>query len=149
MSKAWHLDRPGSIDGLVLRETPGATPVNGQVLVRVRAVALNNRDSMIIHDQYGMPIARGRIPLSDCAGDVIATGPGVTRFKIGDRVTATILPDWIGGELQPEFFGSDLGAAVDGVFTQELVIEERALIKIAPHLTFEEGSTLGCAGVTA
>jgi len=53
---AYQIDRPGSIEGLVRRSREIPQPARGEVLVRMRAVALNFRDLMIVNDQYGFPI---------------------------------------------------------------------------------------------
>jgi NADPH:quinone reductase-like Zn-dependent oxidoreductase len=147
--KAWHLDRPGSIDGLVLRETPTPEPGSGQLLVRVHAASINNRDLMVVHDHYGFPIPPGLVPLSDAAGTVEAVGPGVRRFAIGDRVSPTMQSGWIGGPARPEYFGTDLGGSLPGVLAQYLLVQEEAAVRLPSHLSFEEGATLNCAGVTA
>ncbi len=65
-------------------------PGPSQVLVRVRAAALNYRDQAVAVGTYiGGPLTRDTIPLSDGAGDVVAVGSGVTTVKPGDRVVAT------------------------------------------------------------
>src|ERR1700694_2419446 len=79
--RAYQLDRPGSLDGLVLAERDGPSPAAGGVLFRVRASSLNVRDLVIINGEYPMPVPPGRVPLSDGAGEVVAVGVGVTRFK--------------------------------------------------------------------
>src|ERR1700680_3335912 len=94
---AYQLDRPGSLDGLVLAERDIPSPAAGEVLVRVRASSLNVRDLMIINGEFPMPVPPGRVPLSDGAGEVVAVGAGVTRFKVGDRVINSFFPNWFGG----------------------------------------------------
>src|ERR1700694_4046669 len=92
-----QLDRPGSLDGLVLAERNVPSPAVSEVLIRVRASSLNVRDLMIINGEYPMPVPPGRVPLSDGAGEVVAVGAGVTRFKVGDRVINFFFPNWFGG----------------------------------------------------
>ena len=87
-----------SLDDLIPVERPDpGEPGAGQVLVRMRAVSLNFRDLLVAtgYDRWRPPT--GRIPGSDGVGDVIKVGTGVTRFKAGDRVMTTILPNWISG----------------------------------------------------
>src|SRR6202051_3363684 len=95
--RVYQLDRPGSLDGLVLAERNVPSPAVGEVLVRVRASSLNVRDLMIINGEYPMPVPPGRVPLSDGAGEVVAVGVGVTRFQVGDPVINSFFPDWFGG----------------------------------------------------
>src|SRR6185436_13408290 len=69
----------------VARPAPG----RGQILVRVRAVSLNQRDLLVTRAQYGGTgggTMAGKVPLSDGAGEVMAVGAGATRFRVGDRV---------------------------------------------------------------
>src|ERR1700680_162316 len=82
--RVYQLDRPGSLDGLVLAERNVPSPAAGEVLVRVRASSLNFRDLMIINGQYPMPVSSGRVPVSDGAGEVVTVGAGVTRFRVGE-----------------------------------------------------------------
>src|SRR6202162_4119776 len=91
--RVYQLDRPGSVDGLVLTERSVPSPAVGEVLVRVRASSLNFRDLMIINGQYPMPVPPGRVPLSDGAGDVVAGGAGVARFKVGDGGVNFVVAD--------------------------------------------------------
>src|SRR3984893_6061633 len=145
--RAYQLDRIGSLDGLVLTERDIPSPGVGEVLVRVRASSLNFRDVMILNCQYPMPVPPGRVPLSDGAGDVVAVGAGVTRFKTGDRVINSFFPNWFGGSFNamPEAYVVDR----DGWLTEYKVISVEALVSMPEHLTFEEAATLPCAAVTA
>ena len=73
------------IGSLVIAERVKPEPGPGEILVRIRAVTLNYRDLAIAQGSYGsfaLPI----VPASDACGEVVATGPDVTRFHIGDAV---------------------------------------------------------------
>src|ERR1700676_1093909 len=145
--RVYQLDRPGSLDGLVLAERNVPSPAVGEVLVRVRASSLNFRDLMIINGEFPMPVPPGRVPLSDGAGEVGAVGAGVTRFKTGDRVINSFFPNWFGGSFNamPEAYVVDH----DGWLTEYKVVGVEALVSMPEHLTFEEAATLPCAAVTA
>src|SRR6202011_5896706 len=95
--RAYQLDKLGNLDGLVLAERDVPSPGVGEVLVRVRASSLNFRDLMILNGAYPVPVPAGRVPLSDGAGEVVAVGAGVTRFKVGDKVINSFFPNWFGG----------------------------------------------------
>src|ERR1700686_2156956 len=142
-----QLDRPGSLDGLVLAERNVPSPAVGEVLVRVRASSLNVRDLMIINGEFPMPVPPGRVPLSDGAGEVVAVGVGVTRFKVGDRVIISFFPNWFGGafDAMPEQWVVDH----DGWLTEYKAVNAEALVAMPKHLTFEEAATLPCVAVTA
>jgi NADPH:quinone reductase-like Zn-dependent oxidoreductase len=122
---------------------PGA----GEVLVRVRATSLNRRDLSILRGQYGRADYSGRIPLSDGAGEVVAVGPGVTRWKAGDRVMATFFANWADG--RPPADRAARGGEIDGLLADRVVLNEDGLVRIPEHLSFEQAATLPCAGLTA
>ena len=72
-----------------VEEHPDPVPAFGQVLVRVRAAGLNGADLLQKRGLYPAPPgAPADIPGLELAGEVAATGPGVTRFEVGDRVMA-------------------------------------------------------------
>ena len=76
------------------------------------------------------------------------SGPGVTRFKAGDRVAGNFFQRWPGGEPAADAHASALGGGIDGMLADYAMLEEDGVVKIPPHLSFEEGATLPCAGVT-
>jgi NADPH:quinone reductase-like Zn-dependent oxidoreductase len=147
--KAFRFDSLGSLDGLTLHEETVPKPGQGEVLVRMRAASLNVRDVMIAEQRYAVPGKTGIIALSDGAGDIVECGPGVTRFKTGDRVTATYFPQWKDGRLDFQMAFDQFGCTRDGVATEYAVIHQDALVSIPDHLSYEEGATLTCAALTA
>ncbi len=138
------------LDALQAVERPSPRPGPGQVLVRMRAATLNYRDLMIASGRYGRgPLKRPLVPLSDGAGEVLAVGPGVRGLAPGDRVASSFFQRWVDGPYDPEKGTSALGGAIDGVLAEEVVLEEGGAVKLPAGLSFEEGATLPCAGVTA
>jgi NADPH:quinone reductase-like Zn-dependent oxidoreductase len=119
------------------------------VQIRVHAVSLNYRDLMIARGDYPISSDKPLIALADGAGEVIAVGAQVTRFRVGDRVAATYFTDWLDGAPTPEKTARVPGASVDGMLAEEVVMHEDALVAVPPHLDFAEAATLTCAGVTA
>ncbi|WP_257040278.1 alcohol dehydrogenase catalytic domain-containing protein [Streptomyces sp. OK228] len=87
--RAYHLETPGTVDGIAPRETDRPEPGPRDILVRVRAVSLNKRDLLILNGTYPLKAVPDVIPLSDGAGEVVAVGAEVTRFAVGDRVAST------------------------------------------------------------
>jgi NADPH:quinone reductase len=77
------LDGP---DGIVVAELPEPVPGPGEVLIGVKAAALNFLDTLITRGKYQYKPALPFAPASEYAGVVDALGPGVTRVKPGDRV---------------------------------------------------------------
>jgi NADPH:quinone reductase-like Zn-dependent oxidoreductase len=141
--------RDFGIDNLVLveRETPRPGP--GEVLVRLTAACLNYRDYMVVSGTYNPKLKRPMIPLSDGAGSVEETGPGVTRVKQGDRVAGCFMQKWIDGPPTREKNNSALGGAIDGVLRDYAIFHEDGLVKPPASLTDVEAATLPCAAVTA
>ena len=147
--KAYHIDRFGSIGGIVRRSAEDPQPGPKEVLMRVRASSLNYRDLMVLKGGGRGPTKLGVIPLSDGAGDVEAVGEGVTRAKVGDRIAGCFHARWYGGPIKPEYLTDRLGANLDGMLAEYAVLNEEALVHVPSHLSFEEAATLPCAAVTA
>jgi len=143
----YRLETIGSLDGLVAGEEAPDVPSAGEVLVRVKASALNFRDLAILLGKSPFPVRPGVVPISDAAGEVEAVGPGVSTLKVGDRVVSRFLPTWYGGPRtpNPETYGSER----DGWLTEYKVVRAEALSLAPPSLTFEEAASLPCAAVTA
>lgn len=131
--------------GPLSRPEPGPRSVH----VRIEAVSLNYRDLVVMQNVSG-DTRDGLVPLSDAAGIVEAVGPEVTLWSVGDRVSPMFFADWLSGPFKSRYLSSALGGgAVDGVLSERIVADEKALIGIADHLSLAEASTLPCAGVTA
>ncbi len=120
-----------------------------EVHVRVHAVSLNYRDLMIADGKYLGTGEVSVIPCSDGAGEVMAVGAEVTRFRVGDRVAASFFPDWIYGAPTAQNTAAALGGVVDGMLAEEIVSHEDALVAIPLHLSYAEAAAMPCAGVTA
>ena len=147
--KAYHIDRFGSIGGIVRRSSEDPRPGPKDVLVRVRASSLNYRDLMVLKGGGRGPTKPGVIPLSDGAGEVAAIGDEVTRVKVGDRIAGCFHPRWFGGPIKPDYLTDRLGANLDGMLAEYAVFSEEALVNVPSRLSFEEAATLPCAAVTA
>lgn len=128
-------------------DTP--TPSDQQVLVRIKAAALNYRDLMIAEGRYFAAGGEPVVPLSDGAGEVVAVGAQVSRFKPGDRVMTSFFPQWQEGAIAPDKIAQALGGSVDGALSQWITLDERSLVPTPAHLDDVQAATLPCAGVTA
>jgi NADPH:quinone reductase-like Zn-dependent oxidoreductase len=146
--RTYHLDRLGTTDGIVLRERDEPKPKSTEILVRVHAASLNRRDSFILAGTYALPSRPGVVPVSDGAGEVVAAGDAVTRFKIGDRVAGCYFARWRDGKMQRDII-DQLGCTLDGMLTEYALLDEQWAVKVPDHLLWEEAATLPCAGVTA
>src|ERR1700679_2519314 len=133
--------------GIVIEDRPDPEPGSGEVLIKVRAAGLNGADILQRAGNYPPPPGvPADMPGMELAGEVLANGPGATRFRPGDRVMGLIpgagqaelavlherilmpVPESLGwaeaGGL-PEVFTT----AHDAIFTQgELRVGERLLV---------------------
>lgn len=131
---------------VVERAEPELRPY--QVMVRVRAAALNYRDLAIVSGKYfAGPVVRDLVPVSDGAGEIVAVGEGVTKWKVGDRVCATFSQTPPDGS--PFAAAQPLGHPLDGMLAERIALYEDGLVAIPKGLSFEEAACLPCAAVTA
>jgi len=147
--RAWVVP-PGAkgVDELKRIERPDPQPGPGQVVVRVRARSLNYRDQLVASGTYfGAPHTRELIPLSDGAGDVAAVGPGVSRFRVGDRVAGCFFQR--PRDAAPGAPPLALGSPLDGTLADYIVLNDDGVVAIPEGLSYEEAACLPCAGVTA
>ncbi|KAH8702317.1 alcohol dehydrogenase [Talaromyces proteolyticus] len=121
---------------------------SNEVLVRIRAVSLNYRDVGMLHGKYPVPVKDNGIPASDCAGEVVALGSEIHKVKLGDRVSPVFDLKYI-EEQDEEDKVAQLGGNVDGVLQQYAVFDENVLVRVPPHLSWEEAACITCAGTTA
>ena len=130
-------------------ELPAPSPSSREVLIRVRAISLNYRDMLVVKGLYNPKMKLPRIPFSDGAGEVVAVGDEVTRFHVGDRVMGCFFQHWISGRPTLQNMKGALGGDIDGMGAEYVVLHEDGVISLPAHMTYEEGSTLPCAAVTA
>jgi NADPH:quinone reductase-like Zn-dependent oxidoreductase len=119
---------PGGPETLRLDDLPDPAPGAGELLVRVRACAINYPDVLIIEDKYQLKPPRPFAPGSEIAGEVEAVGEGVEGWSLGDRLIAAV------------GFGG---------LVEKLVIPAKAAIPLPAERSFEEGSALLLTYATA
>jgi NADPH:quinone reductase-like Zn-dependent oxidoreductase len=119
---------PGGPEALRLKEVPGPRLGPGELLVRVRACAINYPDVLIIEDKYQLKPERPFAPGGEIAGEVIAAGEGVSGWLAGDRLIAVL------------GFG--------GLAEQVVVPADRA-IPLPRERSFDEGAALLMTYATA
>lgn len=147
--RVYEIVSNGGIDALALNDRQSPVPGKGEILVGVRASSVNYRDLSTIEDPAPRGIAFPRIPNSDGAGAVIAVGDGVNGFKPGDRVAGCFFQNWSDGRISAVAMASAMGGAVDGILAEKAVLSAEGAVHIPDHMSFAEGATLPCAGVTA
>ncbi|GAA1469271.1 NADPH:quinone reductase [Microbacterium thalassium] len=134
--KAAVYERYGTVDELRIEEVPVPVPAAGEVLVRVVATSVNLSDWETLRGSPAYARTSGlfrpgrRILGSDIAGEVVAVGPGVSRFAVGDAVYGDILQR-------------------KGGFAEYAVAHESELAAKPAELSFAEASTIPQAGAIA
>ena len=119
--KALYSTQVGGPETLEFLDVPDPVAGGGQLLVAVKACAINYPDVLIIEDRYQFKPARPFAPGAELAGVVEAIGAGVTGWKIGDRVIATT--------------GS-------GAMVEKIAIPASSAFALPPEQSFEQGSAL-------
>jgi NADPH:quinone reductase-like Zn-dependent oxidoreductase len=135
-------------DKLRLVDRPIPEPRRYEIVIRVKATALNYRDLEIVRGTYHVKFDHPLVPLSDGVGEVVAAGEGVRRFKIGDRVCGTFWQSWVGGSFDMADAASQRGGPIDGLLSDYARLDEQAAVLAPAHLTDLEAATLPCAAVT-
>jgi alcohol dehydrogenase len=123
-------------------ETDFPDPVAGEgdVVVRVRAASLNYHDVFTRRGMPGIRIAMPAIMGLDVAGEVAALGPGVTGWKLGDRVV---------GDPINRVEGGLVGETVHGGLAEYCRLRAHQLVPIPDDVSFVEAAALPCAYGTA
>jgi putative PIG3 family NAD(P)H quinone oxidoreductase len=127
--KAVVISRPGGPEVLDVREVDRPEPGTGEILVRVRATALNRADLMQREGRYPAPPgAPADIPGLEFAGEVAALGPGAREWHEGDRV---------------------FGITGGGAYAEYVAVHERTLAPIPTTLGWDEAAAVPEAFITA
>jgi NADPH:quinone reductase-like Zn-dependent oxidoreductase len=143
-----HVLNPGQkgIDALHIKELPLRQLTPREVRVRVHAASLNYRDLLTVN----IGVNRKLIPLSDGAGVVEDVGEEVVHLKRGDRVVGLFFPLWQSGNIDANKFAAARGGVpTDGMLAHCVYGLEDSFVKFPDYLSYEEASTLPCAGLTA
>jgi NADPH:quinone reductase-like Zn-dependent oxidoreductase len=147
--KALVIDSAYGLDNLRVVERPVPKPRRQEVVVRVRAAALNYRDVEIVRGTYHTRFPLPLVPLSDGVGEVVAVGDDVTRVRVGDRVCSTFWQRWAAGSFDMAESSSQLGGPIDGLLSEYASLDEQGVVLAPEHLSDVEAATLPCAAVTA
>lgn len=131
--KAAYIQEQGPPDVIQYGELPDPAPSEGQVLVRVGAVAVNPIDTYIRGGMVAAQLSYPYVPGCDLAGTVEAVGPGVTRFSPGQRV-----------------WGSNQGiAGRQGTFSELCAVDEQWLYPTSEKASDSAAAASALVGITA
>jgi zinc-binding alcohol dehydrogenase/oxidoreductase len=130
-----------------MSEVPDPVPGPGQVVVQVRAAALNRRDPWVwtTPDYCRLPVTLG----SDGAGVVRSVGEGVVGVAAGEEVVVNPTLHWPEGADVPGADFDILGAPTDGTFAEQVVVSSTNLAPRPARLSWEEAGALPLGGLTA
>jgi NADPH:quinone reductase len=128
--KAIVIPEYGAPEVLSLREIPDPAPGPEDLVVAVRATALNRADLLQRRGLYPQPGPKPEfeIPGLEFAGEVLATGARVVSFAVGDRV---------------------MGLLAGGGYCEKVVVHERLASRIPDSLSFEDAAAIPEAFITA
>src|SRR5262245_33081188 len=119
---------------------PDPTPKPGDVIVRVKACALNYHDIFTIRSMPGIKISMPRIVGLDLAGEIAEVGPDVTGWKVGDRVVVDPVDRQRGGLT---------GETFDGGMAEYVRLGAHQLLRLPDYVGFDTAAALPCAYGTA
>lgn len=144
--KAVRFHRAGPADVLQYEDVPDPTPAADEVVVRVKAAALNRLDVFLRSGAASMPgLSMPHIGGFDFAGEIEAVGPGVDAARIGRpvAVNARVAGPKARGKLDI------LGISRPGGFAERVVVPAHCLAPKPAGYSFEETAAFGCVYVTA
>lgn len=138
-----------------LQEVPEPRPRPGEVVVGVRACGLNHLDLWVEAGALPIPLTLPRIPGCEVAGEILACGEGVEGWRAGERVA--VQSNLFCGACEFCRRGEEslclksllLGVECDGGFAEQVVVPERALVRLPAEVDFRSAAALTLAASTA
>ncbi len=153
--KAVVFEETGGVDKLVVKDLPCPVPGLGEVLVQVKACALNHLDIWARRGAFNVPIPMPHISGCDVCGIVAELGPDVEGLRVGDRVI--IAPGQGCGRCPQCLAGRDsycpeykiFGFQVQGGYAEFTVAAARHVIPVPRTLDYEQWAALPLVFLTA
>src|SRR5258706_2277993 len=127
--KAIRVHQNGEPDVLKLEEVPDPKPMPGQAVVKVHAIGVNPVETYIRSGKYPVKVPFPYTPGSDAAGVIESVGPGVTKYKPGDRVYTA--------------------ATLSGAYAEKTLADVKTVHPLPANATFQQGAALGVPYATA
>lgn len=146
--KAVVLHELGEPEQLKYEDVADPVPKSGEVVVQLKAAALNRRDVWIRRGRYSgikLPIILG----SDGAGIVSAVGEGVDSSYIGREVVINPTLDWGESERVQRDDFRILGLPDNGTYAEYVAVPAENIFPKPEHLSWEEAAAIPLAGLTA
>ena len=131
--KAAYIEKVGSASSIVYGNLPKPKPADDQVLVKVKAVAVNPLDTYIRAGEFPMDLPLPYVVGCDLAGVVEAVGAAVTKYQQGDRV-----------------WGSNQGLlGRQGTFAEYAAVDECWLYRTPEEVSDQDAAAVALVGITA
>lgn len=151
--KAIRFHEHGGPEVLKYEDVPDPILRKDQVLIRIKACALNHLDIFVREGVPGVPLPQ--IPGSDISGDVAEVGEYITDIAVGTRVLLApmvfcgVCEKCVSGQQNfcPQF--SVIGYRVTGGDCEFIAVPRVNVIPIPPELTYDEAASVPLANVTA
>ncbi|KAJ0791367.1 putative NADPH:quinone reductase [Helianthus annuus] len=134
MHAVWYTGYGGGASGLKHVEIPIPAPGKDEILMKVEAASINPIDWKI-QNGFARPVLPKKfpfIPLSDVAGEVVKVGPGVKKFKAGDKIVSTLG-----------------GPSAGGGLAEYVVAKESLTVPRPREVSAADGACLGIAACAA
>jgi NADPH:quinone reductase-like Zn-dependent oxidoreductase len=152
--KAAAVERFGGTDAVMVMDLPDPEPGPGEVVVAVRAAALNHLDLWTVKGAIADP-ALPHVLGADGAGEILAVGDGVRGVAPGDRVIVN--PGISCGSCERCRAGEQsecttfrmIGEHLPGTFAERIAVPATNVFPFPSHLSFEEAAALGVTFITA
>lgn len=152
----WLTQQDG-LDNLKKGSAPMPKPGKDEVLVEIKAVSLNYRDTEVVmglynhHKSLGKEAEKSIVPCSDMCGTVVAVGDGphTVSWQAGDRVLSTFIQTHLSGQIKEADMAHGMGKPLPGVLQTYRVFPSYGLVRAPAYLSDEEASCLPIAAVTA
>jgi len=153
--KALAFNEFGGPEKLRLQDVPDPKAAPGEVLVRVRACALNHLDIFV---REGIPALKTPLPFwtgCDIAGDVAEVGPDVTGLRVGDRVCVN--PNLTCGRCEFCIQGEDslcvrygiVGEHLPGGLAELVAVSAENVLPLPAHVSYEHAASFILTNMTA
>jgi NADPH2:quinone reductase len=126
--RALRCNEYGPPECLVIEELPDPEPGPGEVVVKVRAAALNFPDALIVANRYQISVPAPFTPGSEFAGEIERVGEGVTGLAVGDRI---------------------MGSTFVGAFAERIALPARAVTLVPDGIDLQTAAAFGVVYLTA
>ena len=128
MVAAVRVHKTGGPEVLTYEQVEIGAPGQGQVKVKQHAAGVNYIDTYFRMGMYPSPVGLPFISGNEAAGEIIAVGPGVTDFKVGDRIAYV---------------------HAMGAYAEEKLLPADRTVKIPDNITYEQAAAMMLKGMTA